>query len=122
MGSAYVKFENQASHYALVGVAAYFSFAQDGRIEAARVGISGMSPKAYRATAAEAALTGHMPTASVFAEGGEPCGRRGRGERRLACLERLPRCHGASLYAAGAGDRAYPRRSSLNGTGGRHAG
>lgn len=68
MGSAYRKFENPASHYALVGVAVTLSFAQDGRIETARVGITGVAPKAYRAVATEAALTGQMPTGAGFAE------------------------------------------------------
>lgn len=68
VGSAYLKFENPASHYALVGVAVYLSFAQDGSIETARVGVTGAAAKAYRASASEAALAGQMPTGLVFAE------------------------------------------------------
>jgi carbon-monoxide dehydrogenase medium subunit len=68
MGSAYMKFDNPASHYALVGVAAWFQLAIDGTISAARIGITGVAPKAYRAVQTEAALIGQLPTGPVVAE------------------------------------------------------
>ena len=68
VGSAYLKLENPASHYALVGVAVCLNLAQDGSIETARVGVTGAAAKAYRASATEAALTGRMPTGPVFAD------------------------------------------------------
>jgi carbon-monoxide dehydrogenase medium subunit len=68
VGSAYLKFENPASHYALVGVAAYLSFAQDGSIETARVGITGVAAKAYRAKTTELSLGGRMPSGPTFDE------------------------------------------------------
>jgi carbon-monoxide dehydrogenase medium subunit len=67
VGSAYLKFDNPASHYALVGVAAWFQLATDGSIAAARVGVTGVAPWAYRARQTEAALLGQLPTGPVVA-------------------------------------------------------
>ena len=57
-GSAYVKFDHPASHYALTGVAAVVAIGDNGRIERARVGVTGVGPKAYRAEGVEQALAG----------------------------------------------------------------
>ncbi len=54
--SAYAKFPNPASHYAVTGVAV--SLGGNGTIASARVGVTGAAPLAYRATAAEEALNG----------------------------------------------------------------
>ncbi|HXF61431.1 MAG TPA: xanthine dehydrogenase family protein subunit M [Caldilineaceae bacterium] len=54
-GSAYVKFENPASRYALLGVAAALRV-RDGRCIEARVAVGGLTPKATRARAVEQAL------------------------------------------------------------------
>jgi aerobic carbon-monoxide dehydrogenase medium subunit len=67
VGSAYLKFENPASHYALVGVAAWFELAVDGAVSAARIGITGVAPRPFRALQAEAALVGQLPTGPVVA-------------------------------------------------------
>ncbi|MBV9173017.1 MAG: xanthine dehydrogenase family protein subunit M [Chloroflexi bacterium] len=56
-GAAYLKFDQPASHYALTGVCAIVSVS-GGMISSARLGITGVGPKAYRATAAEQALAG----------------------------------------------------------------
>ncbi|MBV9545247.1 MAG: xanthine dehydrogenase family protein subunit M [Chloroflexi bacterium] len=56
-GAAYLKFDQPASHYALTGVCAIVSVS-GGTISSARLGITGVGPKAYRATAAEQALAG----------------------------------------------------------------
>jgi aerobic carbon-monoxide dehydrogenase medium subunit len=56
-GAAYLKFDQPASHYALTGVCAVVSVS-GGTISSARIGITGVGPKAYRAAAAEQALTG----------------------------------------------------------------
>ena len=56
-GTAYAKFGNKASHYAIVGVAAVVT-AIGGTCQSVRIGITGAGPKAVRATAAESALTG----------------------------------------------------------------
>jgi aerobic carbon-monoxide dehydrogenase medium subunit len=56
-GAAYQKFDQPASHYALTGVCAVISV-QNGTIAAARIGVTGVGPKAYRPTAVEQALVG----------------------------------------------------------------
>jgi carbon-monoxide dehydrogenase medium subunit len=56
-GAAYKKFDQPASHYALTGVAAVISL-QNGAISSARIGVTGVGPKAYRPTAVEQALVG----------------------------------------------------------------
>ena len=57
-GSAYAKFGNKASHYAIVGVAAVVSRNADGSCAGASVGITGAGASAVRAADAEAALAG----------------------------------------------------------------
>lgn len=56
-GAAYQKFDQPASHYALTGVCAVVSV-QNGTISSARIGVTGVGPKAYRPTAVEQALAG----------------------------------------------------------------
>ena len=55
---SYQKLANQASGYAVVGVAAVITLDGDGRCAAARVGITGAGPTARRASAVEEALRG----------------------------------------------------------------
>ena len=57
-GTAYVKFEHPASHYALTGVAAAVKLDGSGNVESIKVGVTGVGPKAYRATGVEEALVG----------------------------------------------------------------
>jgi aerobic carbon-monoxide dehydrogenase medium subunit len=57
-GAAYQKFEHPASHYALTGVAAAVTLGDGGTIQQARVGVTGVGPKAYRAEGVEQALAG----------------------------------------------------------------
>jgi len=57
-GTAYVKFEHPASHYALTGVAAAVKLDGSGNVESVKVGVTGVGPKPYRATAVEEALVG----------------------------------------------------------------
>jgi len=59
-GSAYLKFDQPASHYALTGIAAIVSL-NGGKIASARIGVTGVGPKAYRPTAVEQALVGVAP-------------------------------------------------------------
>ncbi len=65
-GMTYQKVANQASGYAVVGVAAIVTLAEDGSIAAARVGITGAGDRAVRATAVESALTGAQPDEATF--------------------------------------------------------
>jgi carbon-monoxide dehydrogenase medium subunit len=65
-GGAYEKFPHPASRYAIVGVAAQLTL-QGGKVSAARIGITGVAAKAFRATAAEAALNGKAPDEATLA-------------------------------------------------------
>src|SRR5438128_3746011 len=55
---AYVKMHHPASGFAVVGVAANLSLNASGNCERASIGITGVSAKAYRASAVESALNG----------------------------------------------------------------
>jgi aerobic carbon-monoxide dehydrogenase medium subunit len=57
-GAAYLKFDQPASHYALTGVCAVVTLDASGKIGSARIGVTGVGPKAYRPTAVEQALLG----------------------------------------------------------------
>src|SRR4030095_1793809 len=59
-GHAYVKMAHPASGFAVVGVAAKLEIADGGSCRQASIGITGVSAKAYRATAVEAALKGQQ--------------------------------------------------------------
>ena len=65
-GGAYVKLAQPASGYAMVGVCAVVA-RTGGRIEHARVALTGVSDSAYRATAVEAALVGTDGSPAVIA-------------------------------------------------------
>jgi carbon-monoxide dehydrogenase medium subunit len=67
-GAAYVKHPHPASHYAVVGVAAVVTRDASGNCTGCRVAITGAGPKAVRATATEAALTGKSLTPENIAE------------------------------------------------------
>ncbi len=67
-GAAYCKLHQQASGFALVGTAARVTLEEGDRIESAAVGITGVAARAYRATAAEQALTGKRVNAKLLAE------------------------------------------------------
>ena len=65
-GAAYAKVHHPASGYAVVGVAVTLTL--DGRrtIHRVRVGITGLGPKAFRATAVERELEGKHPELAVI--------------------------------------------------------
>lgn len=65
-GGNYQKLANQASGYALVGVAAQVTLTEDGRFETARIGVTGAIPAARRATGVEDALTGQAATEATI--------------------------------------------------------
>jgi carbon-monoxide dehydrogenase medium subunit len=60
-GSAYVKMRQQASGFAIVGVASVVRLDGAGKIQEARVAVTGVGPVAYRATAVEERLRGRVP-------------------------------------------------------------
>jgi aerobic carbon-monoxide dehydrogenase medium subunit len=57
-GSAYLKMDHPASHYALCGVAAIVQLGANDAVQEVRVAVTGVGPKAYRATGVENALRG----------------------------------------------------------------
>jgi len=63
-GSAYVKMHQQASGFAIVGVAAIITLNGAGKVEKARLGITGVGPVPYRARAVEDSLAGRPPNAT----------------------------------------------------------
>lgn len=67
VGTSYQKFDNPASHYAIAGVAALIALGPDDTIQKARVGITGVGPKAYRATSVERALEGRTASDETIA-------------------------------------------------------
>ncbi|MFQ5662777.1 MAG: FAD binding domain-containing protein [Terriglobia bacterium] len=67
-GAAYRKLHQPASGFAIVGVAARVELADGGRCRTARVGVTGVAPKAYRATAVEQALAGESLDAKRIAQ------------------------------------------------------
>jgi aerobic carbon-monoxide dehydrogenase medium subunit len=58
VGQAYVKVRHPASGFAVVGVAVSLSI-DGGKCQSVGIGITGVSPKAYRATKVESALKGN---------------------------------------------------------------
>ncbi len=67
-GQAYAKMHHPASGFAVVGVAASLTLDGDGGCAKASIGITGVSSKAYRATAVESALTGRALDAQTAAD------------------------------------------------------
>lgn len=65
-GTAYQKFANKASHYAVAGVAAVVTLGTDGTVSDCRVAVTGAGPKATRARRSERILKGKQPSASVI--------------------------------------------------------
>lgn len=66
--TAYVKYEQPASRLALCGVAVVLDHRPDGSLGDVRIAVTGAAERAYRATEAEAALTGRHPTDDVIDE------------------------------------------------------
>jgi carbon-monoxide dehydrogenase medium subunit len=78
-GSAYLKMAQQASGFAIVGVAVWLRAGQKGRCEDIGIGVTGLSAKPFRARAVEERLRGSQLTpkliadsASQIADGSDP--------------------------------------------------
>jgi aerobic carbon-monoxide dehydrogenase medium subunit len=105
-GTAYEKFHHPASGFAVVGVAAVVRMAGN-KIASAALGVTGVSPKPYRAAAVERALQG-LPLSAITTaadhacEGIEPLG------DNFASAEY--RKHLASVYVRRAVERAAGRK------------
>ena len=66
-GGSYKKFANKASHFAIVGVAAFVTVSAGG-CQGVRIGVTGAGPKAVRAAEAERALEGKQATEANLAQ------------------------------------------------------
>ena len=80
-GSAYAKLHQQASGFAIVGVASLVTLDAAGKVEDVRVGITGVAEKPYRARGVEEKLRGNVPSSkeiksasALAADGVEPLG------------------------------------------------
>jgi len=62
VGSAYKKLRQQASGFAIAGAAAIVAKDEGGKCHRIAIGVTGVGPKAFRATAAEKALLGKSLT------------------------------------------------------------
>jgi carbon-monoxide dehydrogenase medium subunit len=67
-GSCYVKMHQAASGFAIVGVASILKLDAKGKVEDARVAITGVAPVPYRARAVEERLRGRVPDARAIAD------------------------------------------------------
>lgn len=67
-GTAYEKMHQPASGFAIVGVAARLTADKDGKISDVAVGVTGLGPKAFRATEVETALRGKKASEKTFAD------------------------------------------------------
>jgi carbon-monoxide dehydrogenase medium subunit len=65
-GQCYVKFRHPASGFAVVGVAVSLGLDGSGKCQSAGVGVTGVSPKPYRAAAVESALNGNALDAKTL--------------------------------------------------------
>jgi carbon-monoxide dehydrogenase medium subunit len=66
-GSAYVKMPQPASGFAVVGVAARVLLGPGGKLTDVALGVTGVGPKAYRASAVEKALRGKKSNEKLLA-------------------------------------------------------
>ncbi|HEV2299371.1 MAG TPA: xanthine dehydrogenase family protein subunit M [Candidatus Acidoferrales bacterium] len=67
-GSAYRKFHQPASGFAIVGAAARLMLGKGGKIEEIALGMTGVGSKTYRASAVEKALRGKIANDKLIAE------------------------------------------------------
>ena len=70
-GSAYRKLHQPASGFALAGAAVRVTLDEAGKIASAAIGITGVAVRPFRATAAEAMLTGKKPSPKLLADASE---------------------------------------------------
>jgi len=109
-GSAYEKMAQPASGYAVVGVAARVTLERNGKMSQVSVGVTGVAPKAYRATAMENALRGKKPSEKLLAGAAQQAA---KGMDALADIHASAeyRCEMAAVLARRALERAIARAS-----------
>jgi len=67
-GGAYLKLERKVGDYATAGSACFVALAKDGRIAAARIGLTNLGPTPIHAAEASGFLVGKQPGNEVFDE------------------------------------------------------
>ncbi len=110
VGTAYAKLHQPASGFAVVGAAARVIMAGD-KMEDITLGITGLGPKAFRATAAEKALKGKKASAQLLSEA---AGRAADGIEPLADIHASAeyRREMTAVFARRALERAIERAQS----------
>ncbi len=114
-GTSYQKMLQPASGFAIVGIAARIR-KSGGKIAMARVGVTGLSGKPYRAIEVEKALEGTAGSAVRYPESRRARGRRRGRQLRSACLRRLPQASGPRLHHARADRRAFEDGLKISGS------
>ena len=115
MGAAYVKHPHPASGYALCGVAAVLTLDGTGRVERARVALTGITARPTRAAAVEQALRGALPDRALLEASA------GRVEEGISLRQDQPDTPGYNAHLA----RVITRRAltrALERVGGQSAG
>lgn len=77
-GGAYVKLERKVGDYATAGVGARIRLGDDGSIQTAGIGITGVADTPFAATDAEALLVGAKPHEELFRAAGAAAGAQSR--------------------------------------------
>jgi|SRR5579863_225140 len=109
-GDAYLKLHQPASGFAVVGVAVRVALDEKGALGEARVGITGVGPKAYRASGVEAALAGKSATAKRLEEAAAHAADGVQANSDLYASAEY-RAHLARVYTRRALERAVERAS-----------
>ncbi len=110
-GSAYLKMAQQASGFAVVGVAVWLRLAQNGRCEDIGVGVTGLSEKPFRAQAIEERLRGNKLTPKLIEESFADVAE-GRDPLEDLHVSAKFRAHLAQVYAFRAIEEAAKRASA----------
>jgi aerobic carbon-monoxide dehydrogenase medium subunit len=110
-GDAYVKLHQPASGFAIVGAAARVVLDDAGAIQQASLGITGVAPKAYRASTAEQGLPGKTPSAKRLAEAAAHAADGVEANADLYASSEY-RAHLARVYAQRALEKAVERAGS----------
>ena len=110
-GFAYVKMHQQASGFAIVGVASIVTLDGAGKVSQARIGVTGVTPVPYRAVRAEESLLGKTPDASTIAEASAHAAENPRADDALADIHASAnyRREMAKVYAQRSLEKAVER-------------
>ena len=107
-GSTYLKMAQQASGFAIVGVAVWLRLAQNGRCEDIGVGVTGLSEKPFRARTVESCLRGNKLTPKLIEESAAQVGEGSDAMEDLHASAKF-RAHLARVYTTRAIQEATKR-------------